>query len=152
VTRLYPDYAAGKFAKKAATWSRRNCFSNTAWSPRLPREPENTFFARSIPIVVISMRRPFGFEWLTALPLWHIDAAIGSGRPSHCYVCRVIACRFSIACAMSHGAPICPTGTRLFTRHRSRFVRFQITPYAKTKPSTAGRLFTSTDSLPVNTP
>jgi len=27
--------------------------------------------------------RPFRFEWSITLPLWHIDAVIGSGRPSH---------------------------------------------------------------------
>ncbi|CAG9183904.1 hypothetical protein LMG23992_05103 [Cupriavidus laharis] len=27
---------------------------------------------------------PFRFEWLVTLPLWHIDAVTGWGRPSHC--------------------------------------------------------------------
>jgi energy-coupling factor transporter transmembrane protein EcfT len=28
--------------------------------------------------------RSFRFEWLLTLPLWHVDAVIGWGRPSHC--------------------------------------------------------------------
>ncbi len=28
--------------------------------------------------------RSFRFEWLVTLPLWHFDAVIGWGRPSHC--------------------------------------------------------------------
>lgn len=28
--------------------------------------------------------RSFRFEWLTTLALWHVDAVVGWGRPSHC--------------------------------------------------------------------
>jgi hypothetical protein len=28
--------------------------------------------------------RSFRVEWLQTLPLWHFDAVLGWGRPSHC--------------------------------------------------------------------
>jgi hypothetical protein len=34
---------------------------------------------------------PFRFEWLVTLPLWHIDAVVGWGRPSIAYADAALA-------------------------------------------------------------
>ena len=60
-----PTRHGGKLTKNAATWSRLSCFFKTV----LPRSSTtwiwNTFFAKSMPIVVIFMTdAPSRFKWL----------------------------------------------------------------------------------------
>jgi hypothetical protein len=47
--------------------------------------------------------RPFLFEWSMTLPLWHIDAVIGWGRPSHCL--RSIASKTCFPGTSPRGSP-----------------------------------------------
>src|SRR5215470_6568813 len=75
-----PITHAGRLAKNEPIWSRLSCLFNTA----LPRASTpwiwNTFFAKSMPIVVMFMMdAPSGSSGLITLPLWHNDAVSGGG-------------------------------------------------------------------------
>ena len=53
-------------------------------SPCSIMRPRNSL-ARSRPTVEICMWTPIPCEWFLTLPLWHVDATIGVGFPSHCF-------------------------------------------------------------------
>ena len=74
-------------AKSVATWSRHKCLRCTCspCSPCSIMRPRNRHLARSRPTVEICMWTPVPCEWLLTLPLWHVDATIGVGFPSHCF-------------------------------------------------------------------
>ena len=60
-----PIRHGGRFAKNAAIWSRRSCLRSTALATLIDPCTWNTFFARSMPTVVIFMvDAPFRFKWL----------------------------------------------------------------------------------------
>jgi hypothetical protein len=67
-----PIRQGGKLTKKVAIWSRRSCFFNTALPSSSTPCTWNTFFAKSMPTVVIfTVDAPALFKWLMTSPLWH---------------------------------------------------------------------------------